>query len=89
MSVILQLIGLANGAVSDFDGEYVCGLDPDFMNGLGKVDSTPEITDAKIFPDLVSAMAFWKTTSTVRPIREDGKPNRPLTAFTVHPITIS
>lgn len=34
-------------------------------------------------------MAFWKTTSRVNPIRADGRPNRPLTAFTIEPVKIS
>jgi hypothetical protein len=35
------------------------------------------------FADLAAAVACWKRQSTVRPLRPDGKPNRPLTAFTI------
>jgi hypothetical protein len=29
------------------------------------------------------AMRFWRQQSILQPLRDDGKPNRPLTAFTV------
>ena len=89
MSYALQLLCLASGLPSDFDGEYVTEFDPDFRDGLGRVDSTKDINKAKAFPDATAAFSFWKTQSKVRPTREDGRPNRPLTAFTVTTVKIS
>jgi hypothetical protein len=35
------------------------------------------------FPSGAAALACWQTQSTRHPLRADGKPNRPLTAFSV------
>lgn len=89
MSYVIKLIGLANGLHSHFDGEYLTTFDPEFMDGFGKANTTKEIADARIFNDLADVMAFWKTRSTVKPTRSDGRPNRPLTAFSIEPVKIS
>jgi len=88
MSYVIRLIGLADGRPTDFDGEYLTKFDPDFRNGLGRVWTTPDQNKAKLFGDLGQVIEFWKITSRVRPMREDGKPNRPLTAFTIEPVAV-
>lgn len=88
MTHVIKLIIMADGQPSVFDGEYVTDFDPDFMDGLGMVKSTPDISKAKPFKDLAAVMAFWKTQSTVKPTRPDGRPNRPLTAFTIEPVLL-
>ena len=35
------------------------------------------------FADMSEAFECWKRQSTVCPLRADGKPNRPLTAFSI------
>lgn len=35
------------------------------------------------FPNMAAAMECWRTQSTRHPLRVDGLPNRPLTAFSV------
>ena len=35
------------------------------------------------FVSIAEAMEYWRTVSTTVPFRPDGKPNRPLTAYTV------
>lgn len=62
---------------------YVKFYDPDAFDGRGDVETTPDIQQAMHFPTSLEAFMFWKQTSTVRPLREDGSPNRPLTAFTI------
>ena len=44
---------------------------------------TNNIASAKVFEDYITAIAFYKWQSSLTPMRPDGKPNRPLTAFTV------
>ena len=57
--------------------------DPDHNDGRGEVTTTPDIFKALAFEKSFEAWEKWKQQSRVRPLREDGRPNRPLTAFTV------
>lgn len=65
------------------DGLLVVGCDVDAYDGLGFAELTADVTKAKTFPNAAAAMAYWRRQSTVRPLRADGKPNRPLTAYTM------
>jgi hypothetical protein len=51
--------------------------------GQGAVTFTADRDRAKRFDSPGTAAAFWRTQSRVRPLRPDGQPNRPLTAFTM------
>jgi len=53
------------------------------MCGVGAVETTPDKSKAMMFRDAGLAHEFWRTQSKLKPFREDGYPNRPLTAFTV------
>lgn len=65
-------------------GRFVERYDPDFADGRGMVDTTDDLSRAMRFPDAIEAWALWKLPSTVHPIRlSDGKPNRPMTAFSI------
>jgi hypothetical protein len=66
-------------------GHWLAEYDPDFGDGQGHVLGTMDPARAARFPDIGAALAEWKRPSTVRPLRADGKPNRPLSAFTVQP----
>ena len=68
----------------DFD---VGAYDP-YDKNSGPVPTTDKIAEAKHFADLTEALTFWKTQSRIRPIREDGEPNRPLTGFSVHIVKV-
>ena len=50
---------------------------------LREAGATPASDKAKAihFEDMGQAFACWKRTSSIRPFREDGQPNRPLTAY--------
>lgn len=65
------------------DGEYLESFDPDAHDGRGDATFTSDKAKAKRFPDMLGALQEWKRQSTVRPIRPDGKANRPLTSFSV------
>lgn len=70
-------------------GEWVQTFDPDasaydpprYPTGSGS--STADPAKALRFDDPGEALEYWHQPSTVVPLRPDGKPNRPLTAFTV------
>ena len=70
------------------DGQWLVAYDPDggpahidYPTGSFETDSDP--AKALRFPDMVTAWKLWRTTSTRTPLRPDGRPNRPLTAFTI------
>jgi hypothetical protein len=64
-------------------GDYLEWSDPDANFGGGDDRWTSHLTDAKRFPTFDAAVECWKEQSTVRPLRSDGKPNRPMTAISV------
>jgi hypothetical protein len=63
--------------------DYVKEYDPDGNNGQGEVTFTHNILRAKWYAAPEEALAEWQQQSKVKPLREDGKPNRPLSAFTM------
>lgn len=75
---------ILDGASLD-SGWWLAVYDPDAYDGAGDVQGTHDAADAKRFPDLAAALEEWKRPSTTHPLRRDGKPNRPLSAFTVQP----
>lgn len=63
-----------------FDGQYLRDFDFEANDGRGEIDMTPDLAEAKRFPTLADAVAFRNRVPECKPLREDGKPNRPLTA---------
>lgn len=68
-------------------GKFVKTYDPDANDGRGLLVGTFDPDEAIRFDGAVAALEFWRQQSTVRPLRPDGKPNRPLTAATVALVT--
>ncbi len=85
----IRILGLANGEETEFAGKYVREYDPHFSTrstiydgGLLRVTNDP--SKAKAFSSLTEATEYWKQQAPPPyAIRPDGKPNWPLTAFTV------
>lgn len=67
----------------EIEDQYLVSFDFDAMNGMGFGIFTDRPELAMRFKTLRDAMEFWRTQSTVKPLRPDGKPNRPLTASTI------
>jgi hypothetical protein len=67
----------------EIEDQYLVSFDFDAMNGCGFGIFSDKAEHAMRFKTLRDAMEFWRTTSTVKPLRPDGKPNRPLTASTI------
>jgi hypothetical protein len=98
MSAVIKIVGLMGsaGLPSPFDGKWLVAYDPDRpgRDPLGApMIATVEVTDdpakAARFATATEAWAEWTRVSTTNPTRPDGRPNRPLTAFTVEISTVS
>jgi hypothetical protein len=64
-------------------GKYLKSFDPEANGGEGAVTWTADIAEAKRFADMSDALAFWRLGSKVKPHRADGRPNQPLTAYSI------
>lgn len=64
-------------------GQYLQAYNHDAHQGRGEADWTRDPAAALNFPDPGAAQAAWSGQSTLVPLRPDGKPNRPLTAYTI------
>jgi hypothetical protein len=64
-------------------GQYLAAYDPEAHDGMGEAEWTTNPDLAMRFPNQVAALECWRTVPASRPLRPDGKPNRPLCAFTV------
>lgn len=73
----IKVIGLVTGEKGPFDGEWLMGYDP----FRGVLTTTPDSAAALRFENFQAARREWmRWDGTDRP---DGKPSRPLTAYTV------
>jgi hypothetical protein len=64
-------------------GGYLKHADIEAFDGRGDATFTASLAKAKRFSSFDAALAFWKRQSKLRPYRDDGLPNRPLTAFSM------
>lgn len=64
-------------------GKYLEWSDPDARGGWGDSRWTDDPAKAKTFGSFMEASACWRERSSKRPVRPDGKPNRPLTAYSI------
>jgi hypothetical protein len=88
MTAVLVCWGLATqGAESppELIGQYLQSYDVEAYDGRGTAEWTSDVNKAMKFDDVSEAVIAWRTQSKVRPLREDGRPNRPLTAFNAEP----
>ena len=79
----VQLEGFVHHGDGTVSGQWLESFDAEANDGWGDAVFTDDITKAMKFPSMNEAFELWKTTSKTRPKRPDGKPNRPLTAFTI------
>lgn len=95
MTYVLRLVDLVgmvavrrpSGLPPDAATGWVKEYDPNAHHGGGAVEATDDPEQAKQFPSLRAAMEEWRRVADppyhYRP--HDGRPNRPLTAFSVTP----
>jgi hypothetical protein len=65
------------------DATYLESYDIEDYGGRGSAAWAQDKNKAMRFTSVAHAMRVWNTQSKTMPIRADGKPNKPLTAFTV------
>lgn len=65
--------------------QWLKRYDPDWNEGRGAIETTADPKQAMTFPNALAALDEWKRASTELPLRLDGKPNRPLSAYTASP----
>ena len=83
MSVVLRIVdcpGIVLSGQAAPIGEYIEDFDVE-PYPFGTVTTTPDKQDAKRFANMIDALDFWK--QEVGELRDDGKPNRPLSALSV------
>lgn len=80
-------IRIADEQALAMDGKYLAAYDPsrpgrspEGYEMLAHIEVTDDPARALWFPDLLAAMACYRRAHGWR---EDGEPNRPLTAFTI------
>ena len=84
----MRIIGVAGE--DTFPGAvYLEAYDVDAFGGRGHSALTTDPTKALMFADPGDVLQAWREQSTVRPLRPDGKPNRPLTSYTITPERVS
>lgn len=82
----VQLVGLADGSPHEIDGQYLVSYDPEYHSPEGydggALVTTSDRAQAPVF-DVAEALLIWKSGPTCKchRLRPDGKPNRPLSAF--------
>jgi hypothetical protein len=90
MAYVIKLEGLAVGRPSEYDGEYLSFYDPGAGEpGECRLDTVADPREARHFATFQDAVQTWQADDPRQPVRADGKPNRPLTAYSVsiEPVT--
>jgi hypothetical protein len=64
-------------------GKYLVWSDPDANGGDGAETWSDDPVKAKRFRSRDAAFACWRARSKVTPTRPDGRPNRPMTAYSI------
>ena len=80
---IMRIIGFAIDAPCPMAGQWLKYFNHDTADGLGFGEFSADPTQAMKFDSAAELMAFWTKVSATKPVREDGKPNRPLTCVSV------
>jgi hypothetical protein len=83
VNIVIQLVAPAHTGQPFVAPIYVRDFDPDGNHGRGTLKTTVRAAEAKQFASIAEAHDFWRQQSSTHPLRDDGKPNRPLTAYTV------
>jgi hypothetical protein len=88
---VIQIVTLINGGKTAYDGQFVVeynasrtGREQDTGRlMMCHLVATPNVDEAARYTT-TEAWELWKSVDTRHPVRPDGKPNRPFTAFTIN-----
>lgn len=83
MGYVIRVLGLAGEPFQSPLRYWLASADVNARGGRGSMVTTLVRSEALTFPSQREAFEFWRQRSTRRPLRPDGRPNRPLTAFTI------
>lgn len=64
-------------------GAFVVEMDLEARHGFGELQVTRDARQAKVFANPAEALEYYQRVPVCRPHRDDGRPNKPLTAYTV------
>lgn len=78
---VMRCIGVYRMELQACVGSYLKSYDPEADGVLGVW--TADIAQARVFDSLEDLTTCWRQVRQREPVRADGLPNRPLTAFTV------
>jgi hypothetical protein len=83
--VRILCLSLADGRTEGIPavGCYLAEYDPEGNSGHGSAAWTPDPGEAMAFESGIAAMECYRAQPRSRPLRADGKPNRPLTMFMI------
>jgi hypothetical protein len=81
MPTVIKCMGVAGPYLCDHVGQYLRSTDFEACNGRGHITFTPELAQAMKFENKNAALIYYLRKSKTAPMRSDGKPNRPLTAY--------
>lgn len=91
----MKLVGVLGVGPTPYDGLYLVDYDPDRTGTdpsgesmLCHLTATIDRSKARRFKSLGELHETWRQASKKWPLRPDGRPNRPLTAFTITPETV-
>jgi hypothetical protein len=80
----IVLISLADGRTDGVPvGSYLASYNPEGAGGTGVAEWTRDPAQAMTFATAEAATACYRAIPHNRPLRADGKPNQPLTMFSV------
>jgi len=79
MTCRIKIAGYADGRSCPLVGCYLQEFNFEADDGT----FTDDRDDALEFANAGAAMDFWRTQSLTVPIRPDGRPNKPLTMFSI------
>jgi hypothetical protein len=82
----IRLLGAALGPVDWKRVAWLAEYDPEANHGHGRIVATKDRERAMVFDTAGDALRCYQQVPACHPWRPDGKPNRPLTAYTVEVI---
>jgi hypothetical protein len=83
VSVLIKVDSAMNPHQLAVVGMWLKWFDVEAHDGQGDAHFTDRRESALKFETVAEAFEAWRTQSRVRPLRADGHPNRPLTAFAI------
>jgi hypothetical protein len=83
MAIVIKIVSRGDGKPTPHAERYLAHYDPDADPLNGWVESTEFLDEALLFASITEATECWRRVSKTMPRRlSDGRPNRPLSAYT-------